>query len=84
MPKTKCGIVTPAAIVLALLISTNTAKAAPFQAVMDEFVIIKDTAQLFRDSFTDGVLPPSGPAGASTYNVNGAGGFTTEPVGNSR
>ena len=34
------------------------------------------STQIFRDSFSDGALPPSGPDGASTYGVFGDGGMT--------
>lgn len=74
---------------LALLLAGATASAtaaAAFTPTIDEFWITKGAAgapltEIFRDSFNDGVLPPSGPDGASTYNVFGAGGVTGEANG---
>jgi hypothetical protein len=41
---------------------------------LDEFFIEKGATtasrtEIFRDSFNDGILPPSGPDSAATYNV---------------
>jgi len=55
--------------------------AGPFTPAIDEFWIVKNGAEIFRDSFNDGSLPPSGPDGASTYTVNGPGGMTSESGG---
>jgi hypothetical protein len=66
---------------VALLTLCGTAAAVPFQPVLDEFWILKDTNQIFRDSFNGGGLPPSGPDGATTYFVFGAGGMTSEAAG---
>jgi hypothetical protein len=57
--------------------------AAPFTPVIDEFWIVKGVpgaapTEIFRDSFTGGGLPPSGPDGPSTYGVFGPGGMTSE------
>ncbi|HEX9835753.1 MAG TPA: hypothetical protein VGB90_02805, partial [Alphaproteobacteria bacterium] len=54
--------------------------------MIDEFWVVKDTAlaipsEIFRDSFGDGVVPPSGPDGAATYGVFGPGGMTSEAGG---
>lgn len=57
------------------------AYAVPFTPVLDEFWINKDGAQIFRDSFNDGILPPSGPDGTTTYVVVGASGMTSETFG---
>ncbi len=58
--------------------------AMPFNPVMDEFWIVKNGSELFRDSFSDGLLPPNGPDGAATYSNSpqaGTGGFTGESNG---
>ena len=78
--KLKTGLM---AIVMAGLLS-STAQATPFQPVMDEFWIVKNGSELFRDSFNDGFLPPTGPDGATTYFNSaqaGLGGMTTETGG---
>lgn len=54
---------------------------ANFAPVLDEFWIIKNGVEIFRDSFNDGVLPPSGPDGATTYSVSGPAGMTSESGG---
>lgn len=61
-----------------------SASATPFQPVMDEFWIVKNGTELFRDSFNGGGLPPSGPDGATTYFSGaqaGLGGMTGETGG---
>jgi hypothetical protein len=63
---------------LLALISASSAWAAPFTPVLDEFWITKNGEEIFRDSFSDGVLPPSGPDGASTYVTLGQAGMTSE------
>jgi hypothetical protein len=60
---------------------TTNGPAADFKPVIDEFWIVKDGAEIFRDSFNDGVLPPSGPDGATTYSVVGGAGMTGESGG---
>ena len=60
------------------------ASAAPFTPVMDEFFIVKNSSEIFRDSFSDGILPPSGPDGPNTYSNSpqaGLGGMTSESGG---
>jgi hypothetical protein len=46
---------------------------------------VKDTAVIFRDSFSDGTLPPSGPddgiVNPDTYSMFGPGGITSEAGG---
>ena len=46
-----------------LLIAATSAPAfaIPFTPQLDEFWIVKDGTEIFRDSFNDGALPPSGP-----------------------
>jgi sugar lactone lactonase YvrE len=61
--------------------ATTLGPAPLFKPVADEFWIIKNGIEIFRDSFNDGVLPPSGPDGAATYSVNGPGGMTSESNG---
>jgi len=61
--------------------ATTHGPAAVFKPVLDEFWIVKNDVEIFRDSFNDGVLPASGPDGATTYNVAGAGGMTSEASG---
>jgi len=63
-----------------------SASAAPFTPVIDEFWIVKGVpgaapTEIFRDSFNDGGLPPSGPDGPSTYGVFGPGAMTSEAGG---
>ena len=71
---------------VAALISVN-ANAIPFNPVLDEFWITKnltvagDPIEIFRDSFNDGVVPPSGPDSNSTYFVIGPAGMASETVG---
>ena len=61
---------------------TTSGPVAPaFTPVVDEFWIIKDGAQIFRDSFNDGVPPPSGPDGPATYATGVAAGFVGESGG---
>lgn len=60
--------------------------AAPFTPTIDEFWILKGAAgapltEIFRDSFNDGVAPPSGPDGPTTYGVFGPAGITSEAAG---
>jgi hypothetical protein len=73
------------ATVFAVFCPLVGAHAAPFAPVIDEFWIIKGDAvrslTIFRDSFNDGVVPPSGPDGAATYGVFGPGGMTSETSG---
>ena len=78
--KVKLSFVASAAVVLALQFM-SAASAVPFLATIDTFTIIKDSSTNFQDNFLDGVLPPSGPNGAATYGLNGAGGFTSESGG---
>jgi hypothetical protein len=64
----------------------SSAAAATFTPAIDEFWILEGSgeaapAEIFRDSFADGVLPPAGPDGASTYVVHGAAGMTAEAAG---
>jgi len=68
---------------IGMLIATTagSALAIPFTPVLDEFWIVKNSAEIFRDSFNDGVLPPSGPDGATTYSVRGTDGLTSEVGG---
>ena len=42
-----------------------------FVVSIDEFSIVRNGAAFFTDSFADGIEPPSGPNGATTYNVLG-------------
>ncbi len=67
------------------LIITTGAQATVFS--FDEFFINKNGGEIFRDSFNDGVLPPSGPddgilGPGGTYSVFG-GGFASENAGGS-
>ena len=69
-----------------ILLAATPALAVPFTAGIDEFWIMKGTAtagptEIFRDSFSDGAPPPSGPDGGTTYAVFGPGGFTNESGG---
>ena len=74
------------ASVLATSLLSISAHALPFAPVIDEFWVVKGTAlagpsEIFRDSFGDGAVPPSGPDGAATYGVFGPGGMTSEAGG---
>lgn len=74
------------AIATLAAIGAGPVLATPFIPSLDEFWIQKTApggaaVEIFRDSFTDGVLPPSGPDGASTYSLFGAGGMTGESSG---
>lgn len=73
-------------------IVANQASAALFMPVLDEFWIMKGdnggpSVETFRDSFNDGVLPPSGPQDGApagnpdTYIAIGSGGLTSETGG---
>lgn len=53
----------------------------PFTSTIDEFWVVKNGLEIFRDSFADGVLPPDGPDGDSTYGVRGQDGMTRESGG---
>jgi hypothetical protein len=62
----------------------DAASALPFEPVFDEFWIVRNGSEIFRDSFDDGVLPPSGPDGAVTYSDDpqaGLGGMASEAGG---
>ena len=51
----------------AMLQLGGPASAAPFTPVIDEFWIVRNGTEIFRDSFSDGIVPASGPDGATTY-----------------
>ncbi len=63
------------------------AAASGFNPVIDEFWIIKNSSEIFRDSFSDGTPPPSGPDDSNpnstgiTYNTFGGAGFVSESGG---
>lgn len=67
-------------IAMLSLASASSALATAFTPVLDEFWIVKDSEEIFHDSFNDGVLPPDGPDGPMTYAVTGAGGLTFESI----
>jgi len=69
------------AIGLFITSTAGSAFAVPFTPALDAFWIVKDDTEIFRDSFSDGVVPPSGPDGPSTYSVFGPGGMTSESGG---
>jgi len=56
--------------------TTGSAFATPFMPVLDEFWIVKNSSEIFRDSFDSATPPPSGPDGSDTYGLFGAGGIT--------
>lgn len=77
-----------AALGIGMLIASSTGVvfATPFTPVLDEFWILKGSAaagsaEIFRDSFNNATPPPSGPDGATTYSLFGAGGITSEAAG---
>lgn len=41
--------------------TTESAFATTFTPVLDEFWILKNSTEIFRDSFNDTIPPPSGP-----------------------
>ena len=63
---------------LLIALAAESALALP---LLDEFWIIKDSTEIFRDSFTDNIPSPSGPDGAATYSVFGPGGITSKSAG---
>ena len=79
------------ASVLATSLLSISAHALPFTPVIDEFWIMKRIALgdpvtvIFRDSFLDGFVPPSGPddgiVNPDTYSMFGPGGMTGEAGG---
>ena len=76
---------TISAIAAAAVLGATSANATVFS--FDEFVINKNGGEIFRDSFNDGVLPPSGPddgilGPGGTYFVSGNG-FISENAGGS-
>ena len=52
-----------------------------FTPRLDEFYVLKNSVEVFRDSFDDGGVPPSGPNGSATYGGSGHAGFTGESGG---
>lgn len=76
-------IVTAIGIVISS--TTGAALAVPCAPVLDECWIKKSTATaaptgIFRDSFNNGITPPSGRDGANTYLMVEAGGTTGETL----
>ena len=69
------------AVLLLLSLATVSALATPFKPILDEFWVVKDSNEIFRDSFDNSVPPPSGPDGTGTYSMHGAGGITGETGG---
>ena len=81
--KTLKTITLAVSLIAAPLIS---ATATPFTPVIDEFWVVKNGVENFRDSFNDGVLPASEPedgitTSGTTYTTQGAAGFTGESGG---
>jgi len=77
----KKRFVSIAAVLLLFSLATGSAFATPFAPILDEFWILRDSIEIFRDSFTDNIPPPSGPDGTGTYFIHGAGGITGETGG---
>lgn len=71
----------PSSAGLMFALTASLASATPFTPVVDEFWIIKNGSEIFRDSFEDGVKPPSGPDGGNTYVMLGEAGMTAEAGG---
>ncbi len=67
-----------ASAALGLALASSLASAAPFAPVIDDFWIVKNGSEIFRDAFDDGVVPPSGPDGDNTYVTVGQPGLTGE------
>jgi Thrombospondin type 3 repeat len=61
--------------------ATTNGPAALFKPAIDEFWIVKNGVEIFRDSFSDGTVPQSGPDGETTYSVAGAAGMALEAGG---
>lgn len=77
---------TVSAIAAAAVLGAGSANATVFS--FDEFYIEKNGSEIFRDSFNDGVAPPSGPddgipgiGPGGTYNIAGGGGIVSENAG---
>lgn len=68
-------------IALPMFGPSPAAHATLFTPVLDEFWIVKDGTEIFRDTFGDGTVPPSGPDGPVTYILQGGSGFTSEAGG---
>ena len=70
---------------LLIAAASGPAFAIPFTPQLDEFWIVKNGEEIFRDSFDAGGPPPSGPddgvINPTTYAVFGAGGMTGEADG---
>jgi hypothetical protein len=67
-----------AAAAAATLLATTGAAQAAFMPVIDEFWIVRNGSEIFRDSF-NGTLPQSETTGANpTYSTSGAAGFLSE------
>lgn len=84
MSKSYVRAVAAAALFVVGVSAGSTVSATPFQPVMDEFWIVKNGSQIFRDSFNDGAVPASGPDGATTYSPSpqsGLDGMTSETGG---
>jgi hypothetical protein len=48
---------------------------------IDDFLVLRNGATFFDDTFADGLVPPSGPNGGATYNVSGTIPSTAESGG---
>jgi hypothetical protein len=48
---------------------------------IDQFLVLRNGATFFNDTFSDGLEPPSGPNGSATYNVSGTIPSTAESGG---
>lgn len=76
------------AALVGLAASTAVAHAAPFTAYIDEFWVVRNGVQIFRDSFNDGDGPPSAPpfvdGTPATYAVQGSFGAGSESGGRLR
>lgn len=71
-----------------LVASTAVAQASPFTAYIDEFWVVRNGVQIFRDSFNDGNGPPSAPpfvdGTPASYAVQGSFGSGSESGGRLR
>ena len=75
------------AVVTGVVLMTGISGAqATFMPVLDEFWVVKNGVEVFRDSFSAGAVPASGPedgitGSGVTYTMTGAAGMVSESLG---
>jgi len=68
-------------LIITLIASLWSLTSHAFVVSIDEFSIVRNGAAFFTDGFGDGIVPPSGPNGAATYDVQGTIPGTAESGG---